>query len=433
MDQAKALSERLGGLPLALHLAGCYLGSEVAELDLPAYLAALAGAARPTELIDEAATVDLSPGRSRIGLTWEISLDALERHGLPQARRILRLLARLAPNTVIPGALLDARVIARYGLIAGESKAEVRAGLSGLRRVGLLPNRPGGPIVVHPVVADAMLDASGEPEAGQELRAAAAILRARTELPAQAKPDDWPTWRLLVVHLRALIDRRRSSAGGDDVMIDIAAAAAQLALGLTDAWDSPADVADFLRNVLRGIEPLGRDHPQTMELVIDLGAVLQQGGQYEKAERINREVLTDLDRVLGRDHAYTLIARSNLAQVLFDRGRYEEAEQMYRAVVTAQTRTIGPDHEQTITTRHNLSFVLAARGRLIEAEEVTRAVLADRERVLGADHPRTLTTRDQLGSVLYLQLNYRQAETVMRQVRDDSARILGPDHVHTLT
>ncbi len=89
-EQAEALGRRLGGLPLALHLAGSYLGSEFAAWpSFDAYRQAL----------DREPTRALSIGsegadeRATVMRTGELSLDDLARHGVAQARALLRLLS----------------------------------------------------------------------------------------------------------------------------------------------------------------------------------------------------------------------------------------------------------------------------------------------------------------------------------------------------
>src|SRR5262249_27536448 len=84
-EYAEVLSERLGGLPLALHHAGSQLASPfAAERTFGEYARALDE--RFGRLMGRGADDD----RAIVTRTWELSLDALAARGRPQARPLLR-------------------------------------------------------------------------------------------------------------------------------------------------------------------------------------------------------------------------------------------------------------------------------------------------------------------------------------------------------
>lgn len=103
--QARARGRRLGGLPLALHLAGSYLASPFARWHaFDDYRRALDTVELPSALakLDDSAT----DSRAAIQQTRELSLDALASAGCPRARPLL-LLSCYAPATPIPAVLLQ--------------------------------------------------------------------------------------------------------------------------------------------------------------------------------------------------------------------------------------------------------------------------------------------------------------------------------------
>src|SRR6266704_6876604 len=104
-QEARELSRRLGGLPLALHLAGTYLGSPFARWSTFAeYHRALDGVELPVALTDiEERGADI---HATVQRTWDLSLDALAAEGMPQARPLLLVLSCFAPATPIPAWLL---------------------------------------------------------------------------------------------------------------------------------------------------------------------------------------------------------------------------------------------------------------------------------------------------------------------------------------
>ena len=105
--EALDLGRRLGGLPLALYLAGKYLRSPFAEMrSFADFQAALDGSA-------DAATDQHDPGdqvRTALRRTWNLSLEALADGGRPQARQLLYLLCCYSPGTPIPLSLFQAEL-----------------------------------------------------------------------------------------------------------------------------------------------------------------------------------------------------------------------------------------------------------------------------------------------------------------------------------
>ena len=117
-EQACALAGRLGGLALALDLAGRYLADArrlplpAAITAFPAYQAALEREGTPS-VLDHPGTVHTAPdGRRPISRTWDLSLNLLDDRGLPLARTLLRLLCVLADAPLPYQLLLDADVMA---------------------------------------------------------------------------------------------------------------------------------------------------------------------------------------------------------------------------------------------------------------------------------------------------------------------------------
>ena len=219
--EARELSRRLGGLPLALHLAGAYLGSPFARWSsFAGYRQALDGVELPTALTDiEEQGADI---HSTVQRTWDLSLDALAAEGRPQARPLLLVLSCFAPATPIPPWLLQlpplADLLAGPGHAGQDNGAErrgLRAGLQGLSRTGLIDiSATGSPagvhaVTVHPVVADAnriRLAASADAERRAVQETVVALFEAATAGLDPARPGDWLAWRRLRAHMNAAID-----------------------------------------------------------------------------------------------------------------------------------------------------------------------------------------------------------------------------------
>jgi CRP-like cAMP-binding protein/tetratricopeptide (TPR) repeat protein len=483
--EARELSRRLGGLPLALHLAGAYLGSPFTRWSsFAGYRQALDGVELPAALMDiEEQGADI---HSTVQRTWDLSLDALAAEGRPQARPLLLVLSCFAPATPIPAWLLQlpplTELLAGPGQANGAERRGLRAGLQGLSRTGLIDiSATGSPagvyaVTVHPVVADAnrirlATSAGAERTAVQET--VVALFEAATAGLDPARPGDWPTWRRLRAHMNAAIDRLADdldpamlarlltvSAVGTDALLGAGrlAAAGKLAQASVAAAaflppDHPAVMTArgyLARTLVRrghssGAEAIyrelladrirvqGEDHLDTLATRHDLAAALGMQGRYGDAEELYRRLLADDDRLLGPGHREALAARYNLARMIGLRGRYAEAEDLSRQVLDTQRLLLGADHPDCLASRQNLARLATKSGRYAEAEQMYRRLLADRRRVLGDDHPDTLATRHRLARIIGLQGRYADAEELCYQVLRDRRQLLSEDHPDNLS
>jgi hypothetical protein len=154
--EAEQLSRAFAGLPLALHMAGCYLSSpESDETTFTAYEGILSR--RFPALMGDIGEPSEAHMRESVIFTWELSLRALDSRGMPEARKMLRLLSCFAPGTGVPRALLD---LPATGKMLGRRAHPSRDLLRALRSVGLIDyeavgnGRPVKVVLVHPMVAN---------------------------------------------------------------------------------------------------------------------------------------------------------------------------------------------------------------------------------------------------------------------------------------
>jgi tetratricopeptide (TPR) repeat protein len=453
--EARDLARRLGGLPLALNLAGSYLRSEAALLgSFREYLLALDDLSSRHRLLTSRPDLDAPADERQILMrTWELSLDALSRNGIPQARPLLRVLSCYAPARPIPLWLLTPTGLSR--LLTGakaagrppaaEAGQRFEDGLHALLRMSLIDIRPfdgagprGRAVVVHPMIADANR-AHLRDDLGHQGRRAQAALAGRTvtELMTDAvrrlDPDrstDWPRYLVLGPHVHALfavtaphLDRRRLRG-----LVDAAILTAR-------AHNSSGAIAvgeNLLRAAISAAGRLGQDDPASLRARHELGWPLVMHGQAREAEAIYRDVLARRIRVLGDSHPDTLTSRHELAWVAASQGRWAEAETGYRDVLAARQRVHGPEHPGTLVTQHELAWAIANQGRYQEAEQLLADILGASRTHRGEDHPRTLMIRHELAWSAANRGRWDQAITAYQELLA-ARRILGDDHPDVLT
>ncbi|WP_436759239.1 tetratricopeptide repeat protein [Streptosporangium sp. V21-05] len=395
--QAQALARRLDGLPLALTLAGTYLRSETAQWPtFAAYAHALGGAEGTT-----------------VARTAEISLDGLARHGVPQARKLLRLASCYA-STSIP-----TRILPMTGL---------EEALDGLRGVGLI-QKGSTAITLHPVVTATNRAHIEGPEVWHTAVEQLAGALRELDLPDHWSPDHWPHYRLLGQHLLALLDNAAEHVDLEHLALLMDAAADMAGAFNCSGAGRAADI--LCRTALARCAALGEEHPALLSVRHNLAWAVAYGGEPTQAETMFREVLDIRLRVLGDSHPDTLESRHEFAWVATCLGRWAEAEQRYRDTLSDSLRHLGPYARATLTTRHELAHAIARQGRLDEARPAFEDVLRDRRRVLRDDHPQTLQTEHEIAWITAKQGRWAEAEAMYRHLLS-LRRTLETDHPQTL-
>jgi len=439
------LAHRLGGLPLALHLAGNYLASPFARWrSFDDYLQALDSHGLASALAD----IDDPGARARVRMTqtWDLSLNALAADGRPQALRLLLLLSCYAALSPIPVALLRPELLDDL-LPPGSSPADdgpdsqrrLRdAGLNGLRAVGLV-NATGDvnhlgdrAITVHPVVADVnrnRLLTTASSEFPAVSKAAVTLLQATCQVLDTRNPADWPAWRRLVPHISALLGWM-SDHIDEERLADLVTTGSKSSRAL---WRSgtAAEAERLAQASLNAAARLGTDHPATLTARSQLAQVVALT-RYAEAEQLIRQLLPDQQRILSSEHPDTMASERVLARLTGLQGRYRQAEQMYRQLLARRRRLLGDDHPETLATRHGLAGMVERVGRCSEAEQMFRQLLADQQRRLGKDHQECLEIRSGLARSVEDQRRYAEAKELYEQLLADDIRVLGPDHPGTL-
>ncbi|MGW1533092.1 tetratricopeptide repeat protein [Streptomyces aureus] len=432
-DDARHLARRLGGLPLALRLAGTYLADAnvvpvpYREPDVPvdfrSYQAALD---RGLAHVDRGSVIDQ---------TWAMSLKLLEQRGLPLARPLLRLIATFADAPLPYTLLLTPRTLAGAGELARLDGPGVWSLLTALAGLGLVDLQPATgsdvlPVLrVHPLVRDASLDHTALGTAVQALHSAA--FAEETGIPEE--PDYWEHWALLQPHALDLFHRVAGSEPPDQTIADAAARAANLAARHLRGKGLYRQARVEFEAVLahqRGT--LGDTHPNTLVTRHNLAGALRDLGEVEQARSELEAVLAHRRSALGDTHPNTLTTRHNLAMALRDLGEMEQARSEFEAVLAQRRSALGDTHPNTLITRNQLAWVLSELGEVEQARSEFEAVLAQRRSALGDTHPNTLTTRNQLAWALYKLGEVEQARSELEAVLAQRRSALGDTHPHTL-
>jgi MinD-like ATPase involved in chromosome partitioning or flagellar assembly/tetratricopeptide (TPR) repeat protein len=452
-DDARELALRLGGLPLALTLAGSYLAESArvparfAELGLVRtyrqYLDAISSGDRG-DIPNSGSEYTFDQLRPLIGQTWSLSLDLLATQGLPEARALLRLLACFARAPVPYELVLDPAVMSASSLFDGITGLRLWQVLTALHDFGLVElgvhySADAIPAaVLHPLVYDVAATPSGPVHDGEAyLRLSAQLLLRAVSAPEIQPPENpvaWPAWQLLAPHAIHAVEKLARVPDYPDSTTAIATArAGYMAARYQESQGLYAQSALLLQavSVIQSTSP-GPDHPDTLVTRREIARTMRQQGQYSSAEAELHEVLAAQQTILGTHHQSTLITSYEIARVMADRGQFAAAEAEFRSVLAAWQRILGPDDSATLAARHDIARVTGERGDHAAAEAELRDVLASQARILGPDHLDTLITRQEIAAEMRHRGDYAAAEAELRDVLAAQLRVLGPDHPTTL-
>jgi hypothetical protein len=405
-EDAAAVADRLGGLPLALTLAGGFLSRQViSPWTLADYRSRLDGGdLDPVELIDQgSAMAGEDDPRHLVSRTWQLSLDALAAQGLPEAASLLGLLACWADDP-LPLPLLSGATA------PGLPAARVEPALRGLLDQSLtgLVTGPVRCLRTHGVVLDSV--ARGIiPGDRDEIAAAAAQLLASAlpEIPHLRRQD--PGVTLLAPHVLALI-RRATSWELPDTTVQ---AAAECGLRLVTALHRSGDYASALSLAAEAEEHLrrrlGADNILVIRIRHRIGCALHRLGRVEESLAVHRQVLAQCEETLGPEAPDTLEACRKICRPLYVLGRESEGAELIQRAVAGRVKFFGNLHPLTLLARaHLLGYVIVPGLR--EVVETGPELLTDCRNALTADHQ--ITVRAEHDYAFALGIAGRPAEAL---------------------
>lgn len=448
---ARELAVRLGCLPLALRMAGMHLRGEFSTWQtFEDYHLALDSEG----LAHVIAASRWSAQQAVITQTWELSLDALGRAGLPQARPLLWLLSCYAPGGRIPVELVTAPsqdgdqhplaplIDPDRALTSRDVEHACRAGLRGLASVGLVEQVDAAHLELHPFIAEvtgAVLDTDEHTEIdpGQVRSCAVGALQAAVGRLAMGDAEHWPRFHVLTSHVHHMLASTATHLRQPQrqTLLDILARCVSSYM-----WSRAEQRAEQIAaNGLARGRALGcAGTAAYLQLRQVHGWSVREQGRPAEAEGSLREVLTaQLALAGGPSRADALRTRHDLAWTTGRLGRWSEAERELREVLRLRRERLRcrgwPDDDADVMhTRCMLCWCVGKQGRWADAERGYRTLLVDRTRALGPYHADTLDTLESLGKTLAWQHKWADAEVEFHTLWTGRTYKLGGEHPDTL-
>jgi Tetratricopeptide repeat/TIR domain/NB-ARC domain len=326
-EQARAIREELGGLPLALDQAGAYIeetGCSLGEYQrLYQHRRADLLAERRGQLVDDHPLP--------VATTWSLSFQSVEEKN-PASADLLRLCAFLAPDA-IPEVIITrgAEHLGPTLALVGADPYQLNQAIEVARAYSLLRRESSGaePLhSVHRLVQAVVVDQMEEP--GRKQWAERAVQAVAAALPA-VKHESWSSWERLLAHA-----------------LQCAELIKQWSFGFAEAT----------------------------QLLQQTGWYLTERIRYPEAEQMLQQGLSLTEQEQGGEHLDTARDSLTLAYLYQAQGKYAQAEPLLERALAIREQQLGAEHPSTQTVRKNYAFLLQAARQDEDARTLEQLVNA---------------------------------------------------------
>lgn len=423
VQNAQAIADELGHLPLALHLAGRFL-RRYHQITPAHYLQQLRDKGLLHHPSLQGRGIDSSPTghELHVARTFALSLAQLNTQDKvdEMAQRLLQYAACFAPNEPIPHQLLI-RIVLSGNENDLEAELLVHDGLSRLTALGFISSSDGQSFKMHRLVSAYTRDVFADLSIAQT-----AVSQAVCEMidDESQRTASLYGFSIATTHLRHLT---QAALPQGNVM------AADLALRLGQHFHFQADyqgACDYLEQALAIYEQQTDTEDAIAKCRHHLGLTYFRAGDYWQGRSVVEGALAIYKETVGRDHPKTAMTFNNLGYIVTAQGDYETARCYLESALAFYEKEPEQYVAQIATSTNNLGITYLYAGELETAKSYLEESLKTREGTLSNNHPFTAVSYQNVG-LLHLKLNaYAQAETFLKQALTIREASFGNIHPH---
>jgi class 3 adenylate cyclase/tetratricopeptide (TPR) repeat protein len=241
------------------------------------------------------------------------------------------------------------------------------------------------------------------------------------------KRDDdvaaWPQYERLLPHARAALDALPS----DTVLVPGGSLASRCAVYLLQRGEYAAAEQPSKRALAIFERAYGPEHPDVARSLSRLGNVYWTQGRYAEAQSVHARALAIGEQALGPNHPDIAWSLTGLGLLCADPA---EAEPLYRRALAIREEALGPDDPAVAMSLNNIANLYEDRARYAEAETLYTRALAIWEKAHGLEHPTVAFSLTNLAILYQDQGRYTEAEPLSLRSLAIREKVLGPDHPH---
>ncbi|KAK6502453.1 hypothetical protein TWF506_003035 [Arthrobotrys conoides] len=183
------------------------------------------------------------------------------------------------------------------------------------------------------------------------------------------------------------------------------------------------------RHALSGYQAqLGKYNLLTLNVTQHIAAVYEGQGSYSKALDLNQLVLSGFETAFGPNSVPTMKIVNNMAVIFDSLGEYDEAIQRYQKILVVYKTKLGDNNPNTLDVWHNMGVTLHKMGRPEEALEHLNHALGGYETFFGDDSQYTLDTVNCIASVFQTQGSYNESLRHYHRALEGYTRIFNDGH-----
>jgi tetratricopeptide (TPR) repeat protein len=418
-EEATALAEKLGDLPLAIAQAATWR----AETGMPVEEYLRLFDEKVAEILDSSA-----PNNYEVSLAaaWNVSFDQLESRN-PAAHQLLQVCAFFAPEPIARSLFTGIRGTAISPELDAALRDPIRLGraIRDINRYGLAKiDHRNSTLQLHRLVQAVLRDRM-PPQRRVEMRHGAHLLLANLNPNDPITPAQWSRYQAILPHAYA-----SGVLHCDDPWVR------QMVLDLMEylyRWGDHEECAALARQAIDvWSERLGETDPQRLQAADKLSFYLWALGQYAEAAAINQRILALRRQISGDNSEETLIAEGSVAADLRARGEFLAAREMNEQTYLKAKGLFGEDDPVTLNAAHNLAVSFRLCGDLLRARQLSEDTYRRQVEVRGYDSAPTINTFADL-IVDRIELgDYAWAHGESERLVDRSRQMFGEDKVSTL-
>jgi class 3 adenylate cyclase/tetratricopeptide (TPR) repeat protein len=428
---AEALSEVLGGLPLAHEQTAAYcerLGIHLAEYH-KRFKAA------PARLLDDArhAPAEYHEGLT-VAKTFALAIEeAAKVH--PAAERLIVHAALLAPEPIPLFLFAEAREKLDEALAAALAGDGLDEAVAALRAFSLVDRQPlvderdpsitTDAIRLHRLVREVAAERRGIETRVQLRRALSAALAAVYPADGFNIPTLWPRCAPLTPHLLASCEVETADAAANAERAELLNRAGLYFHGRAN-YSGARPLYERALAIREKV--FGSEHPDTATSLNILARLLREQGDLAGARPLMERALAIREKVLEPEHPDTATSLNTLARLLHAQGNLARARPLAERALAIREKLLGAEHSYTATSLNTLGSLREAQGDFAGAWPLFERALAIREKVLGPEHPDTATSLANLAVLLRTGGDLAQAHPLFERALAIRERALGPDH-----
>ncbi|MEA2599392.1 MAG: hypothetical protein QOF89_384 [Acidobacteriota bacterium] len=178
---------------------------------------------------------------------------------------------------------------------------------------------------------------------------------------------------------------------------------------------------------------LGEEHPDTARSLLSVGELYKEGGDLDAALNYQTQALSIQRKVLGEEHSDTVMSLGSIGSLYIERGDLDGALDYLTQALAIRQKVQGEDHHKTAVILQSIASVYSQRRAFNKALDYFTQALAIMRKVLGEEHPATGAALNNVGLAYYSLGGFDKAFDYYTQALAITRKVLGEEHPSTAT